>query len=93
MNLQELHSYLGELLSAGVSPDIKVAALVDNWPHELREGAVMEGSYLGDPAPKMSAFTYAIGEFLLLEPMCQDLGDLVNGGTHRRVPPPSSRCH
>jgi len=35
MNLKQLHTYLGQLLGAGVSPEMTVAALTDEWPNEI----------------------------------------------------------
>lgn len=53
MNLQSLHTYLGQLLDAGVAPDIPVVALADEWPREVHDIYMFDGGYHADMAPKL----------------------------------------
>lgn len=89
MNIGELHRHLGELLAAGVSPDMPVASLEDGWPYELRDPVLMSGLYYGDPSPKLAGFFQKSGPFLLLEPVNSDVSDLLNNGTHSELKLPS----
>lgn len=78
MDLKTLHAYLGQLLAAGVDPAIPVAGLVDSWPCEIHDVAMLTGEYRGDPAPKLPAFAPRRGTVLALVPITEDVAELLN---------------
>lgn len=83
MNLETLHQYLGQLLSAGVDPKTPVTCMTDGWPCELTDAAMLEGKYSGDPSPKMSAFSPCEGTTFVLIPITEDVSDLLNNNSHQ----------
>lgn len=91
MNLQELHEWTGKLLAAGIDKNLSVTCLVDGWPHEICGAAMAIGDYVGDPAPKMTAFTPKTGQMLVLQPIQQDTSDLFN--TRESGKPPTHVQH
>ncbi|CAN7752402.1 hypothetical protein [Duganella sp. LjRoot269] len=89
MNLKSLHTYLGQLLDAGVAPDIPVVALADEWPREVHDIYMFDGGYHADMAPKL-VVGRLIGPMLTLVPIGEDTGALLSGSaeeqpTHRRI--------
>lgn len=82
MNLKQAHQYLGELLAAGIAPETPVAGLSHGWPCEIVDAVLLEGSYNGDPLPKLSAYTPKTGVVLALVPIGEDPSDLTNEGEH-----------
>ncbi len=93
MSLKALHSYLGQLLDAGVNPELPVTGLSDGYPCEIASVICLDGRYQGDPSPKLSAFLPKDGQMLVLIPIGEDESDLINEGSHRLmelpVEPPS----
>ena len=85
MSLRTLHTYLGQLLDAGVNPDIPVVGMSDGWPCEIADVASLKGKYHGDPSPKMSAFDFREGEMLALVPIGEDVSDLINNHSHCEI--------
>lgn len=78
MNLKTLHTYLGDLLQAGVQPDLPVVSLVESWPCEIYDVAMLTGDYSGDPHPKLPAFAHRTGAMLVLVPITEDVSELLN---------------
>lgn len=94
MSLKALHAYLGQLLDAGVNPDMPVVGLSGGWPCEIANVICLEGQFNGDPAPNMVAFLRKEGPMLALIPIGEDESDLINSRSHRwlddiPVEPPS----
>jgi len=77
MNLKQLHTYLGRLLDAGLSPNLPVAGLTYEWPSEITDVRMFAGGFDGDPHPKL-AILRSEGEMLLLMTVREDVGDLVS---------------
>lgn len=94
MDIEQLHSFLGKLLDAGVDRKLPVVSIVDGWPNEIRDCEKLIGPYHGDPSPKMSAFAIRGGAMLALIPQCEDVAELLNPReesrevTHVREPLP-----
>lgn len=88
MNLKQAHQYLGSLLSAGMAPDTPLVAMSNGWPCEIADAVLLEGSYNGDPSPKLSAFAPRTGLVLALVPIGEDPSDLTNDGEHTLTVPP-----
>ena len=97
MDLKSLHTYLGKLLDAGVSPSIPVVALADEWPREIDDVEFLDGGYHGDMAPKLS-IARLNGPMLVLVPIGEDKGALLSASgseppTHRRLDLPVEPPH
>lgn len=78
MNLKQLHTYLGQLLDAGVDPSMSVVVLTNEWPGELDNVRIMEGGFDGDPPPQLVPLR-SEGTMLLLTTVREDVGDLLSG--------------
>jgi len=78
MNLKTLHTYLGDLLQAGVPPDLPVVGLVESWPREISDVAMLTGDYSGDPHPKLITYAHRTGAMLVLVPITEDVSELLN---------------
>lgn len=78
MNLRELHEYSGKLLTAGVSGELPIVALVQSELCEISDAAMLAGEYKGDPSPKMIAFSRMEGQMLALIPISEDQAALTN---------------
>lgn len=85
MNLTTLHQYLGQLLKAGVSPDLPVAGITEGWPNEISDVRLLSGSYFYDPSPKMVANVRRDGMVLALVPTNEDVSELLNKKTHEEA--------
>ena len=79
MNLREAHRFLGELLDAGVSPEIPLVTLVEGQASEVSDFGGLSGAYLGDPSPSMVAFTPRSGAMVVALGQLQDLGEPTAG--------------
>lgn len=75
MNLRDAHRFLGELLEAGVSPEIPLVTLIDGQASEVSDFGGLNGAYLGDPSPSMVAFTMQQGSMLVALAQLQDLSE------------------
>lgn len=85
MSLKSLHAYLGQLLDAGLDPNMPVVSINDGWPCEIADIRCIVGRYHGDPSPKMSSFSPKEGNVLALIPITEDVSDLLNSKSHSEV--------
>ena len=85
VNLGTLHNYLGQLLEAGVNPEIPVTGISDGFPLEIADISLLAGSYYYDPSPKMVANVLRNGTVLALVPINEDVSDIINNKSHQEV--------
>jgi hypothetical protein len=69
VNLNDMHDYLGQLLAAGVDPKLPMTSLVDGMPCEVSDFVVATGTFLSDPAPKLTPGSPARGVVIVAIPM------------------------
>lgn len=88
MNLETLHQYLGQLLSAGVDPKTPTTAIVEGEPKEISDAYLVNGMYYYDPSPYMIGFARRDGTVLALLPINEDISDAFNAGQLKNLPLP-----
>ena len=88
MNLETLHQYLGQLLSAGMDPKTPTTAIVEGEPKEISDAYLVHGMYYYDPHPKMPANVRRNGTVLALLPINEDISDALNEGRLKELPLP-----
>lgn len=92
MNLEELHQYLGELITAGTDPKLPILLPGENsaHPQELTDAMIVNGPYHADPAPLAVALREMSGVGLLLSGLSFDIDTLKDshGPTLPMVDPP-----
>jgi hypothetical protein len=78
MRLNQLHEYLGQLLSAGVDPHTVVCIPTDGEFGELSRAERVTGPFREDPAPLLPGPLQSRGTVLVLTSVLDDLYDILN---------------
>lgn len=90
MNIKQLRDYLDALLTAGMDPHTPVCIPADDEAYELSDSKLISGPFREDPAPKMPAFIFSHGTFVLFQ--TSDDYEWLGNQRYREVDGPEVPC-